>query len=217
MDWDAVPPGETRARLAITSDAGASLAVELPVKNHRGAAIRPGAFVESDGHIAIEAPHAARVIDAGGAGWRALPGFGRVAGGVTVSPVDASEREPGGPGSPRLEYDVHVFNAGEITVELQCAPSLDFLPGSPLRVAVSFDDEAPRIVPLATDATLRDWEQAVSDAVRRVTTRHTLARPGHHVLKLWMVTPGVVVERIVIDTGGLHPSYLGPPESPRAP
>jgi hypothetical protein len=30
-----------------------------------------------------------------------------------------------------------------------------------------------------------------------------------------MVTPGVVVERIIVDTGGLRPSYLGPPESPR--
>jgi hypothetical protein len=34
-------------------------------------------------------------------------------------------------------------------------------------------------------------------------------------LKLWHVTPGVVVERIIIDAGGLRPSYLGPPESPR--
>jgi hypothetical protein len=31
-----------------------------------------------------------------------------------------------------------------------------------------------------------------------------------------MVTPGVVVERIIVDAGGVRPSYLGPPESPRA-
>jgi hypothetical protein len=37
------------------------------------------------------------------------------------------------------------------------------------------------------------------------------------VLKYWYVTPGVVLERIVIDAGGLKPSYLGPPESPRLP
>jgi hypothetical protein len=29
------------------------------------------------------------------------------------------------------------------------------------------------------------------------------------------VTPGVVVGRIVIDMGGVRPSYLGPPETPR--
>jgi hypothetical protein len=34
-------------------------------------------------------------------------------------------------------------------------------------------------------------------------------------VKYWMVTPGLVLERVIIDAGGVRPSYLGPPESPR--
>ena len=45
------------------------------------------------------------------------------------------------------------------------------------------------------------------------TTRHTLASPGKHVLKFWRVDPGVVLEKIVVDCGGLKFSYLGSPES----
>ncbi len=64
----------------------------------------------------------------------------------------------------------------------------------------------------------------MADSVRRVVTRHHLAQPGAHTLKFWLVDPGVVLERIVIDLapsdqarvpGGVRPSYLGPVESPR--
>ncbi|MFO1476439.1 MAG: hypothetical protein U1F98_07295, partial [Verrucomicrobiota bacterium] len=59
----------------------------------------------------------------------------------------------------------------------------------------------------------RAWEKPVEDAVRRVSTPFTLSRSGYHTLKFWMVDPGLVLERLVIDLGGLQPSYLGPPES----
>jgi hypothetical protein len=42
------------------------------------------------------------------------------------------------------------------------------------------------------------------------------AGAGKHSLTLWGVTTGVVVERVLIDMGGIHRrgfSYLGPPES----
>ncbi len=37
--------------------------------------------------------------------------------------------------------------------------------------------------------------------------------PGPHRLRIHRVDPGAVLQKIVIDTGNLKPSYLGPPES----
>jgi len=58
-----------------------------------------------------------------------------------------------------------------------------------------------------------DWEKSVADNARTSHTFHTITKPGYHVLKIWMVDPGVVLQKLVVNTGGVKPCYLGPPES----
>ncbi len=221
-DWAAVPVGNTTAKVTLKTTGGETFNVAVPIVNP--AELRPGSFagfVEIDNHIAIEAPHFARAIGDKQTEWRTLANFGRTLGGVTTFPVLAAERTPGGD-SPRLEYDLHFFSSGEAKVEFHVAPSLDYQPESPLRFAVSFGDETPQVVKIATNPNAWEpWGTAVGDGVRRVVSTHQLGRAGRHTLKIWAVTPGVVLQRIVIDTGtvknpGVRPSYLGPIESPRA-
>jgi hypothetical protein len=58
-----------------------------------------------------------------------------------------------------------------------------------------------------------DWEKTVSDNARVSKTSHALLSPGYHTLKILLVDPGPVLQKIVLNTGGLRESYLGPPES----
>ena len=51
----------------------------------------------------------------------------------------------------------------------------------------------------------------VADNIRISLSRHQLSRPGAHVLKFWLVDPAVVLQKIVVDAGGVKPCYLGPP------
>ena len=66
---------------------------------------------------------------------------------------------------------------------------------------------------ILADSSNKAWENAVSDNVWQITSKHVLTHPGAHVLRFWMVDPGVVLQKLVADFGGVKPSYLGPPES----
>ena len=106
-----------------------------------------------------------------------------------------------------------MFHPQEIEVQAILAPSLNFVPGRGLRYAISFDDQPPQIVDALGRNSLQEWEKAVEDSVRVSSSQHSLAAPGYHTLKFWMVDPGVVLQKLVLNLGGLPPSYLGPPES----
>jgi hypothetical protein len=115
---------------------------------------------------------------------------------------------------------MYLFDPHAVKVLAIVAPTLNFVPDRGLRFAVSFDDQPPQtidIVPKGFDARNgnRDWEASVKNACRTVSSAHTLSGTGYHTLKTWMVDPGVVLQKIVVDLGGLQPSYLGPPESYR--
>jgi hypothetical protein len=94
-------------------------------------------------------------------------------------------------------------------------PSLNFVPGRGLRYAISFDDETAQIVDTLAHNDNQDWETSVKDNVRIAKSTHVIANPGYHTLKIWMVDPGLVLQKLVVDLGGAKPSYLGPPESYR--
>jgi hypothetical protein len=53
----------------------------------------------------------------------------------------------------------------------------------------------------------------VLDASTTGVSSHEVSTAGLHTLKIYMVDAGVVLDKIVIDAGGLKPSYLGPPET----
>jgi hypothetical protein len=215
VDWRRAPAGLRQARITVIG-AGRSVVVRADVRNP--AAPQPGrvqGFVEGGGYVSIEAEHFTRAVDVAPIQWVTIPGLGRTLSGVTPFPVTAPRQTAGGD-APHLEYRLTVFDSGEVSVRAYASPTLDFH-ATGLRYAVSFDDEAPQVVDLAADTTLRAWERAVSDNVLTGVTRHRLVAPGAHVLRYWMVDPGVVLQKLVVERGALRPSYLGPPESFRGP
>jgi hypothetical protein len=170
-------------------------------------------FIEEDGYVSMDAEHYTRAVGTNIIRWERIPDLGRSASGsMTAFPVTVEPQTPGGD-APHLEYKVHLFNSGKVKVKAYLAPTLDFQNKGGLECAISFDDAEPQIVNLHPDTSVSAWEAMVAQNVNIVSTEHEIAKPGQHTLKFWMVDSGIVVERLVIETGDVPPSYLGPPES----
>ena len=215
IDWNSVPDGVNEGIITISQRGGADVPVHVR-------ALRPAAptsdsldgFVESGGYVSIEAEHFTKNSCASDVCWQQIPGFGETLSGMSVFPVTATSADPPQP-APVLEYRMYLFEGGKFNVQAVLAPTLNFVPGRGLRFAVSFDDNPVTVVDALAENSSGDWAKAVSDGVRKVTVPLTVKAPGYHTLKLGMVDPGIVLERLVISQKELPQSYLGPPESVR--
>ena len=117
-----------------------------------------------------------------------------------------------------LEYAFETGSAGAASVKVYTLPTQRTHEGRGVRYAISIDDAEPVIIDFGEDGGTSGehgnrWRQNVSRNITESVTQHTIAAPGRHTLKLWMVDPGIVVDKLVIDRGGVQPSELGPPET----
>ncbi|KAG8724792.1 hypothetical protein FRC09_014214 [Ceratobasidium sp. 395] len=229
VDWSKLGSTTGYAAITIKSAAskqvgsGTSVTVNLAALGRSPASGFKG-FVEGDGGVSIEAVHPSRNSSVNGVAWHVLPGLGKTNGAVTPYPALGNGGNPFSAGSgPELEYDFYTFTApasGNVSLTSYISPAFNGN-GNNRRVAfaVQIDSEAPQSIyysPITSSrSTPAGWDGSdgwVANSVIKVKTSH-VAKPGAHTLKIWMLEPAVVLQKFVIDTGGVRSSYLGPPES----
>ena len=169
-------------------------------------------FVEGNGYVSMEAEHFSRNISVNGVRWKVIPDLGRTLSAVAAFPVKSPVQVPGN-NCPRIEYDIYLFQSGKADVTLYLSPSLNYFNDDGLKIAVSFDDQEPQILAFNKDDKTDSWNEWVSNNMIKVASSHQLAKAGKHTLKIWMVTPGAVLQKIVMHSENEKPSYLGEPES----
>lgn len=209
IDWKAAPAGKSTGKVEIKQTEGASETVEVSALRLTG---KETGYIVTNGYISIDAEHGRQAGNTKQAHWELLPDYGNTLSAITIAPGDAPSATPEGD-SLRLEYPIYLLEKEEIKVDAVLAPTLNYVPGRGVRLAISLDNQKPQIVDALADTGLKTWEKAVSDNVRHAIANLAVQSPGAHTLKVWMVDPGVVIEKLVLDCGGLQPSYLGPPET----
>eukprot|EP01113_Clastostelium_recurvatum_P038708 TRINITY_DN5819_c0_g1_i5.p1 TRINITY_DN5819_c0_g1~~TRINITY_DN5819_c0_g1_i5.p1 ORF type:complete len:1027 (+),score=219.39 TRINITY_DN5819_c0_g1_i5:249-3329(+) len=239
VNWSSVPLGSSSATINISSSTDYGTQSKAPqvilplIKRSVPDNFTLGGFVESDGHISIEAEHWSRIIspsspnpDGVVVSYDILPSFGRTLSGVALVPGTAPSQtiQTG----PHIEYDFYSFTATTSShpanISVVLGSSLNMNPGRPLKYAIGIDNLPPKTVQYVFDQPAGqmpvDWDNAVSNAAwigqssEVISSSSSSSLMGqHHTLKLWALEPGVIFQKVWIDMGGVRPSYLGPPES----
>jgi hypothetical protein len=222
IDWSKVGAGTNSGEIRVMAGDQAVTTITVEALNPKEVTrANLQGFAEGQGVVSIEPEHFTRRTAVGSYQWTRIADYGRTLSGMRAeAPVDAPSATPG-KDSPGLEYRMYLFTAGPVEVTAITAPTLNFVPDRGVRYAVSIDDEPPQIVtlvPQGYQAQNRNaaWEKSVADNAHYGKSRHAIAAPGYHTLKIWMVDPAVVMQKLIVDLGGLRPSYLGPPESFRS-
>ncbi|UCH14547.1 MAG: glycosyl hydrolase 115 family protein, partial [Bacteroidales bacterium] len=214
IDWEKVPKGKATGEIAITGS-GKEYIIKVPVRNDLPKA---SGFIENNGVVSFEAANYTRKIDSKDIRWTVVPNLGRTHSSIIVEPVN-SARQKSDNSSPGVEYDFTVFDPGELTVEAFLSPTQDFKKHDGLKYAIAIDDEEPQIINMNEGEIIPDykyaewWMKSVADHIKIRKSKHIVNKPGKHTLKIWMIDPGIVFQKFVIDAGGQRRSYLGAPES----
>lgn len=174
-------------------------------------------FFEKENYgVSIEASNFTKAINITGITWKVLPDLGRTGDAITSFPVTASTQKLSA-NSPHLQYEVYTFSKDSVKLNVYFSPSLNYFnTDDGLQYAVSIDDEAPQIISINKEdrnSISGVWNKWVSENIIIKTSKHFITTPGKHIVKYWMVNSGVVLQKIVLEFGGVKQSYLGPPET----
>jgi Glycosyl hydrolase family 115/Gylcosyl hydrolase family 115 C-terminal domain len=192
-------------------------AIEIPnSKNLIPKGTSANVFYEEDRCVSIEATHFTKAVNSNGISWQVLPDHGKTGSAITPFPVTAKEQQPAGD-APRLEYELYTYSSDTFTINAYFSPTLNFH-NTPegLQYAISVDEEAPQIISINRGVPVNytsAWNTWVAENIIIKTSKHTIVQLGKHTVKYWMVNPAVVLQKLVLDFGGVQQSYLGPPET----
>ncbi|KAI6778854.1 uncharacterized protein J7T54_000510 [Emericellopsis cladophorae] len=220
VDCQEAPPGISWVALRVKRTdvcKGPAVVALLPV-NKNSVPDEFEGYVESGGVVSWEAEHYSSAEEKNGLSYITIPDYGRTLSGLKLWPVTHPGRTP--EDTPKLTYSFYSFtDQTEAQLVVYLGGSLNHDPSLPLKYAHALEGGSPVEVQPIPDEAMgslpHGWNEAT--VAGGWTSYSTLKVPaGAHKLSLWLLEPGVVVQKVVMDVGGLKRSALGPPKSQKA-
>lgn len=158
--------------------------------------------VENNGTVTIEAENFTSQQDGtNGVGWRKLARACASGDGMTIQPITAAAIDPAmiSSSTPSLTYQFHTFSTGAATVQMACLPTHKITSDHVgCRYAISLNGDTPQVVDINADENSSSWSANVLRAAAIGRSSHTIANAGLQTLQVWMIDPGVVLDKVSV-------------------
>lgn len=213
IDWNHVPTGDAiTGEIQITSG-GKTEKVFVPVFNPQTptTADLKGWYVEDNGCVSINAGKFHRKVETENIKINVVKGLGYE--NECVQLGEATQPVPNmwfTNKSPKAEYDFYTFTAGSATVHTYALPLFPIDSKHDTRYGIMIDDGMVQWLTTSSKEYSSEWRLNVfrNSAIKSITVN--IDKPGKHTLKVICADPGMVIQKVVIDLGGMKRSYLGP-------
>ena len=241
VDWEALPKGTHEAQLTIKSGKASVPVALRAVKEQEPETDEPYFGNLSGSEFSIPAYLYNKNVPGKDATWIVLPDLGRAEACVGISPVTAASASPADaprleyqvllPDTGTVSLCLGILPVQDVCPErgLRIAVGLDEETPQVLDARQGFHDEfkeytsenlakSPNLKPLPRQDTSvkligkgQPRRTEVFDNQRWLTMKLNVKKAGMHTLKVFMIDPEIVLERIVVNPDNRHPSYFGAP------
>ena len=219
VDWNKAPLKQALSGQITFTGAGKQMSVSVTGFANLPDLANYNGFIENNGYVSIHAAHFSSMNNKRSGNWTLMPYLG-YAGEVMetrgVAVKDSSHITDTGwirKNASFLEYDFFTFSPAEASVTIFTLPTHPLNNVFSMRYAVSIDGGPLQIVNFRTFGRSEEWKQNVlrNRAERKLS--FSSIDKGKHTLRIYSVDPGVILQNILIDLGGLRKAYGTIPET----
>jgi hypothetical protein len=219
IDWDKFAGNEKAVGLITFVGGDKKVAVNLQaVKVYKPELTAHKIFVENNGFVSMRGANFTRQTNRTSNQWKIISDFGYTGKVLQAFPLSIEGNSLTAPDSIKrlnavVEYDFYTLSSATPYVTVFGLPTHPINNNYNLRYAVSIDNGPLRMVDIKTFGRSEEWKQNVlrNRAERKIVMPFLEA--GKHTLKIYTVDPGVILDEIRIDLGGLIKAYSTVPET----
>ena len=165
-----------------------------------------------DSYLDIPATAFSRKVDHGIQQWSLLKDLGHTGQSLMALPlvgVQIPDMKVTGSlkNNAYVEYDFNTAAATSPEITIYTLPTHPLNNNYRMRYAVEVDGNAYQVMDFKTQGRSEEWKQNVLSNSATKKLKLDPLNPGKHTLRIYMIDPGVILDRIILDFGGLKSGY----------